>query len=901
MREHRRKWWVGPALSVLTVLSVLLAVAILWVWAARAGLEGSSGGGGLMMPFWLDPQTYASPSGEYALFVDPSRPDGGGEGRYRFTRDGQELWSGARPWTLQEAVVGDDGLVAGYAYGAGPRGGAGDSLTILVLDAEGTARVEDRRARSGVEDCFSRAEPTVAGLFVDRDDDRLVVRLRGQWEKRERWWTYSLSDGALGPELSPWEEAGEDDHLAWIAEIHALPGTGLTLLRWMWLDHPDQGAVYTLHESDGELRWRLDWPTDYSLHGAMAAERLRKEVDELGAITVEAAGRFTLRRVATDERVTFEARRAGSVNRAGSANKVEVREVARAAYEPPRAVHGPETRQAEVELELAHLGTIALGEDPAPSAIHDVAAFAFDGLGRLGAICANAEGSDFVLVTSEGQQLAIVALPRPAADEPRAVRLAWIDGERWILCRRSAAWWLDAASGSTTSIEGFDAPEVASVVGTGDGGFVVAGKRVPRHGHQTYELAAFGRDGKPRWALGSDERPGLWDLETVTLTSDGRLAVLGGSRDLVQLFSKGGRFEELVELEQAWGRKPRRLLGIRPDRDGGTIVHEPDDEHPVVRMDRGGRVTGRFRPRFADGRAFPNRDVQLAPDGTLWTHDGHALLALDEAGVVQRSIGAMPDPEHLGIVSELAIGPRDRLYAMDERTGCVHAFDPDGTRAFTCRPRVEELFQGYSQARLRVSAAGEVFFYSAYEHGLLHFGSDGTRLPDFEFPFHAPHRHWLEQPATGRTWFVGMESVGLVRAAGEVVRSSTRAPDGTWLRALDDAAVAPDGSLGVATSAHACTSSRARVSPCVRWGFPRAFGRGVASHSTASAWRSRSRSPSRRPLRSGSSTSRAENSGACPSGAQGRGARRSSLRTGASCGSSTASGASSGSRSTDGC
>lgn len=749
------------------------------------------GVGGLSMPFWLDPRTYVSPSGEYALFVDPSQPEGGGEGRYRFTRNGQEVWSGARPWTLQEAVVGDDGLVAGYAYRAGRSGGEGDALTILVLDAEGTARVEDRRARTGVDDCFDQALPSVDGLFVDRGNDRLVVRLRGRWEGGERWWTYSLSDGAIGPEVDPWEEAGEDDHLAWIAEIHALPGTGLTLLRWMWLDPPDRGTVFTLHEPDGELRWRLDWPTDYSLHGAMAAERLCKEVDELGAITVEAAGRFTLRQVATNERVAFEARRTGS------GKKVEVREIARARYEPPRVVRGPETRQSEAELELAHLGTIVLGEDPAPSAIHDVAAFAFDGLGRLGAICTSAEGSDFVLVTPDGQPVATVALPRPAADDSWYFRLAWIGGERWILCNRSAAWWLDAASRSTTALEGFDAPEVASVVSTEDGGFVVAGKRVPRHSHQTYEVAAFGPDGKPRWTVSSDERPSLWDLEAVTLTSDGRLAVLGGSRDLVQFFSRDGRFEELVELAEVWGQKPRKLLGIRPDRDGGTIVHEPDDEHAVVRMDRDGRVTGRFRPRFADGRAFPNRDVQRAPDGTLWTHDDHALLALDEAGIVQRALGAMPDPEQLGIVSALVLGPGDRLFALDERTGCVHAFDPDGMRAFICRPRVGELFQGFMSPRLRVSAAGEIFFSSVYEWGLLHFASDGTRLPDFDFPFHAPSQDWLEQPGSGRTWFVGMKSVALVGPAGEVVRSSTRAPDGTWLRALHEAASAPDGSLAV--------------------------------------------------------------------------------------------------------
>jgi hypothetical protein len=65
----------------------------------------------------LDRTSYTSPSGELELVVTPTERGGGGPGAYRLTRAGVALWSGVRPYTLWEAAVTDDGLVAGYAYG----------------------------------------------------------------------------------------------------------------------------------------------------------------------------------------------------------------------------------------------------------------------------------------------------------------------------------------------------------------------------------------------------------------------------------------------------------------------------------------------------------------------------------------------------------------------------------------------------------------------------------------------------------------------------------------------------------------------------------------------------------------------------------------------------------------
>jgi hypothetical protein len=64
----------------------------------------------------LEPKEYASPSGGYRLFVDPSDRSGEGPATYRLSYNGKEVWSGKRPFTLWEAGVTDDGRVGGYAY-----------------------------------------------------------------------------------------------------------------------------------------------------------------------------------------------------------------------------------------------------------------------------------------------------------------------------------------------------------------------------------------------------------------------------------------------------------------------------------------------------------------------------------------------------------------------------------------------------------------------------------------------------------------------------------------------------------------------------------------------------------------------------------------------------------------
>ena len=87
-------------------------------------------------------ECYRSPSGRYSLQINPSVPHGAGPATYTFADDGRNIWSGERDFTLWDARVSDDGIVAGYAYlnGLGGWRGEGD-LRVPHIERDGKVRL----------------------------------------------------------------------------------------------------------------------------------------------------------------------------------------------------------------------------------------------------------------------------------------------------------------------------------------------------------------------------------------------------------------------------------------------------------------------------------------------------------------------------------------------------------------------------------------------------------------------------------------------------------------------------------------------------------------------------------------------------------------------------------------
>jgi len=770
----------------------------------------------------LDPTTYVSPSGEYALFVDPSERSGAGEGRYRFTQKGEELWSGSRPWTLREADVADDGLVAGYAYGAGPRGGKDDALTIVLLEATGKARLEERTTRKQSDGFHPISEPTVNGIFLDPANDRMVVRFRSElrevelepddWKLGESWVTYALSNGATGPRLRPKAALGADERIGPVAAARALPDTGLVLVHWTTFElEPGKfGSVFALLDEDGGLRWRLDWPAECSSTEANTPEsKLWQKLRVRGAIlSVEAGGRFTLCQAAKGERVRFEARRSTL-----EGERWEVREIEHAPYAsehaPGRATPMGERAAALPEFALTHRGSIVLGGQAAPPVLPMVSAFGVDDLGRVGVIRPREGRFEFVLLSADGVLQHTVGLPCTPTIRWSSFLTTWVGDERWLvtaLCSepQERAWfWLDPGAQAVSPIAGLESVPVQSIAGTGDGGFVTLGRS--DGGRSEPRISAFDERAVQRWSLGGSTTltdSSLFSAVSLTRTSAGEIAVLDNIRDLVQLFSKDGEFLRAVALKKSLGRDPGLTLSLRADVDGGWIVQE--SRGPALCLDLEGHVTASFQPRFADGRVFRVQDgVQGGPEGRLWASDGFALLALDRSGIVQRALlGTTPQADVLGKVTRLVIGPKNQAYAVDLRTGSVHVFDAGGRSLCVCRPDAQDFSDQVFWPSLMVSDEGEVFlaereFADPTSTGFVRFAADGARRGTVPFTLDAPPERWYAQPGTHRRWVVGRDTLVLVAADGSRLRTLERAADGTWLRNLGLASVAADGSIAV--------------------------------------------------------------------------------------------------------
>lgn len=136
----------------------------------------------------VDPTTYKSPSGAFALVVDPSQPGGAGKATYRLTRRGTVIWEGERPFTLWGAGVADDGTVGGWAYSNGlmswaTRSNDYGTLTLHLLDPTGKTRLRRSFPRTYRPLPEHPPVPQVTEFVFDPGNDRMWM---GIYEAKTR-------------------------------------------------------------------------------------------------------------------------------------------------------------------------------------------------------------------------------------------------------------------------------------------------------------------------------------------------------------------------------------------------------------------------------------------------------------------------------------------------------------------------------------------------------------------------------------------------------------------------------------------------------------------------------------------------------------------------------------------
>lgn len=783
------------AIGLLVVIQVCSAGSV-----ASASLRG--------LPV-LNPKDYCSPSGEFSLKIDPSDKYGRHKASYRVTQNGKVIWSHEFPFTLWEAGITDRGVVAGCAYTQGPTGigGIEGEFIVAIVDPDGNIRLKETTKRQPSEFIHYYPNPIAEGLILDEANDRLVVRVADPSPGRrvETWWVYRLSAGAEIARLQPRILMANPEPARFIIDAKPVAGTPLTLLHWWRYDDRKErtvGARFTLVDLEAKPVWSLDLVKDYEVPENEAAEdKLRDFISDQGALLrVDERRRFDLYFAADSQRVTF------SLKEGPHGNWV-VSEVARGPY----SISLPKPKPPSIpERPLTFLGQTVL-RPPAGQPIHpirNVWDFVLDGRGRIAFLRAEKKrAQSFVLVDQTGKLLHEIRLPENKEGHADWRGTAWVGGNRFVVTRsesrvewKEKAWWLDVETGKLKAIPGFDYPEVISIVGSADGGFVVLVRM-----DDTETLRGFDSSGKHRWMVDQgdgEEAELLFSPDDIAVTNTGQIAVLDNSKNTIQFYDRRGKFLRIVDLEKAWGREPSYPTGIVADASGGFLIRNIDlfeGSPPFVRINSDGTIRGGFQPKYADGGKFATRGgVKVAPNGRLWTSDGHALLRLNESGIVDLVLGRAPQADELGKIAAFTIDGRGLLYAVDRRTGSIHVFDSDGKFLHVCKTKSTDFSKEPSNPPITVTDQGHVYlglgeFGESAEGRYLHFSADGTRLGIQQLKT----GECYFQPSTGNVLALGRGEAYLVNAGGDTIRTISRRPDGNWLDTLDVVSFAPDGSFAI--------------------------------------------------------------------------------------------------------
>ncbi len=787
-----------------TVRRVVLIAAL--AMASRAPTRASESA-----PKTLDPTTYKSPSGAFTLTVDPSDIYGRYGGAYRVTKNGKELWSATLPFTFWQASVTDTGVVAGYAHTLGQRGFGetrdeprpGD-LIVAIIDPSGKIRLKQVTKRQESRYLHSPPDPLGHGLIVDEANDWLIVRVLNEG-RDEIWWTYRLSTGAVLDKPAPHRSMPNAEPARWILDAKLIQGTPLVLLHWWRFDF-QVGARFTLVDREAKPVWSLELPSDYMVKGSEAAQdKLQDWIREHGGILrTDQAHEFDLFFAAESKRVTFAVKQSPT-------GEWVVKETARA----PFSIASPEDSKlaAIPKRSLKALGTLVLQANRAAddSPVRNVRDFVFDGKGRIAFLREDDDRTSFVLVDQTGKSVREIPLKmQPKADVSRWSGHCWVGGSRFVISLsefgvdgKAQAWWVDAETGKVEPIPAFDCPSIERLVGATDGRFVALAILRSKYTLEKFVIG-FDSQGRRQWSLKDDfnnKEPGsLFSVEGIALTTEGEIVVLENIVNTLKFFDRDGHFRRAIDLKQAWGRKPNYVAGITADVDGGFLVSDFHGSPPFVRMAHDGAVRGGFVPKHRDGRIIGTvYGTAAAADGHFWISDGHSLMRLNDAGVVERVLGESPKPAQLGRIAGITVDPQGRIYAIDSRTGSVHVFDSAGKLIHVCQTKPTDFKTEIWFPAITTNDKEDVYlglgeqFYPDFKRPYAHFSADGRRLENVVLPA----GECFFQPGSGVLVTLRYEDVRLIDPAGKLLRTINRRPDGNWLERPHAIALAPDGSMAI--------------------------------------------------------------------------------------------------------
>jgi hypothetical protein len=762
-------------------------------------------------PF-VDPTDIRSSAGDWSLHVEPSAPGGEGGAKYRMTHGGALAWEATIEYTLRESVVSSSGVVVGYAYDNGYMGWGG-KIVVLVIGEGGKRLLTEPHDRDGPAmaiDPPPPGEPRGAGVLIDEEGKRAIVRVSARDDRNApaEWWVYSIEDGhSLGKQVPPPPQKGD---LAFSREIDArlVPGTGLIGVHWVAYEQGVQSAVFQLIDRDGKIVWSTRIEAEYSGRPKYWNwwKLLEEHVQQLEVGPSEVAtvsysqGKRTRYAISKDD-----------------AGAWVVKETGKEAAEP---VAHPRSSGSALELktvpgELKRIGEVSLGTPAARRDIDGVSGICFDDRGRMGWVRwtrAEKPASQFVLVDREGKVVSETLLELPEVKSSGAVMCAWLEKDRWVLARsvyvedqtHAQAWFLDAAAGKLTPIEGFQGGHLKRICRRPEGdavGFVVLGSL---HGSYTIrdQINCYDHEGKltsSRTEEGYGR--GLFIMDVAVLT-DGTLALLtGAGQSDIHLFRPGKDEPEVWHVPEAVadaaGASQSYMADLRADKDGGLIVYDSANENLLHRLDKNGKRWQSVHVAGPKGEKFRLYDAfAVDPDGRIWASDHHRLFRVGESGRADVALGG-PAEGSLGEPCALTMDAKGRIYVLENGTAAVHVFDETGKPIRVMRPEPTDTTTQDELSWIVVEADGRVRFRMGYEAPIVTFDAEGKRIG-----VEKPKNSWDEsrpewEPVRGGGWEQGTGKVRRLNADGSVAAMVSYRPDGPSLVSVRHAAAAPDGSLAL--------------------------------------------------------------------------------------------------------
>jgi sugar lactone lactonase YvrE len=770
----------------------------------------------------LQPATYRSASGSWELRVDPMSRNGEGAGDYELWHQGELVWKERHPFTFFEAVVAEDGSVAGYSYMNGYRDVRCEgSFVVATIGSDGKVRGQESTPRTNSPFMHEAPTPTAVGLCLDAQRGGFVVLINDPDVNSTcyEWRTYDLKTCKLMGSIRPGEGSETPStERAYLWSVRALPDTPLFAAHSWVLEN--NGPRCELIDREGRIVWKQDLPGDLA-RGARIYEflELRDRIAKQGGVlTVLPGGSFELWSLQGREKIAFQVR----VGTEEASWKVE--ETGRRPFDAPNDPLPDEATVHAIELQSAGVAELRAAEAPEPGPVHDVVEIGFDAAGHLMLVRKEALSGYWtcLVLDASGEVLGERAFG-PIETKPFGTPHWWpFESGRWLVSNstleaESQLWWADPATGDLDPIEDLDLPSIEAVASTGDGGFVALLNYQVQYG-SAWGVASVDRQGRLRWLHASGpastgEPSELLFPQDLAFTKKGLVVVVDTSSHALQLFRSDGTWVQKTDLSAALENEYPYPCQVQDDGSGGLLVHDFDSSNAQgdwIRVDLDGKPRGRIDPRTAEGRRGPSmtRNLTVAPDGRLWTHDGQVVMQLDASGVPEHCFGSEAMAEAVYEPDCCLVDRSGHVVVVDKRTKAVHTFDRTGKQLGTAISDLTEEEYLLGSPHLAV-APDESIFLSALDGEYVHLGCDGTLLGRVDLGGYEA----VFFPHDGKRLVAVGCALDLIGANGKTLARIDRLPNRRWFGGPSAFTVASDGAIVVSNDDNNAYPARA----CIAW------------------------------------------------------------------------------------